>query len=149
MTDIEKLAKKQKMKALSLKVAEIIWISLGLAIALLGIICLVLGVIINNIGSNTAVNTSSPFIGLLDAQDGFKTWFNSWFFIKMSSFLGLGTWLLIFACVYELIVLAVYASKDDAKEKRERAKKIREKNALKFKEEQAAIEASVTETVAE
>ena len=56
MTDIEKLAKKQKRKEISLKVAEILWLGIGGAIALCGIICLVLGFIINNIGSRTSVN---------------------------------------------------------------------------------------------
>ncbi len=141
MTDIEKLAKKQKRKEISLKVAEILWLGIGGAIALCGIICLVLGFIINNIGSRTSVNTYDPFIGLIDAQEGFKTWWNGWFFIKMSTFLGLGSWLLIVACAYELIVIAIYANKDDAKEKREKARKLRERNARKFKEDQQANEA--------
>ena len=140
MTDIEKLARKQRNKAISLKVAEIIWISLGLGLALCGIICLVLGVIINNIGSSTAVNTYDPFIGLLAAQDGFKTWWNGWFFIKMTSFSGLGSWLLVVACAYELLVLGIYATRDDAKERKERARRIRERNALKFKTEAKEVE---------
>ena len=58
----------------------------------------------------------------------------------MSTFLGLGSWLLIVACAYELIVIAIYANKDDAKEKREKARKLRERNARKFKEDQQANE---------
>jgi hypothetical protein len=145
VSNIEKLASKKRNRERSKKIAQIIWVGVGFALALCAITCLVLGVIINNIGSTTGVNTHSPFIGLIEAQTNFKEWWNGWMFIKMSSFLGLGTWLLIIACAYELIVFAVYASKEDANEKKEKARKIREKNAMKFKEDQAAAQAKIEE----
>ena len=57
---------------------------------------------------------------------------------QKSSFAGLGTWLVIISCAYSLIVLAVYASKQDVLEKKEKARKLREKNALKLKEQVAS-----------
>ena len=137
MIEAKNNGKKQKNKAIGKKVAEIIWVSIGLLIALTGIVFLVLSMIINNLGSNTGVMTGNPFAGLIDAQIAFKKWWNGWFFIKMSSFAGLGSWLVIIACVYLLIVFAVYASKQDAKEKKDKAKKLRERNAMKFKEQVA------------
>lgn len=135
MKPIEKLAKAQKSKANSRKIAEIIWLSVGGAIMLCGIVCIVLSLIINNLGADGGLITDSPLYPLINAQEDFKNWWNGWFFIKMSSFAGLGTWLVIIACAYSLIVFAVYASKQDVLEKKEKARKLREKNALKFKKE--------------
>lgn len=138
MKPIEKLAKTQKNKANGRKIAEIIWLSVGGAIMLCGIVCMVLSLIINNLGADGSLITNSPLYPLIKAQEDFKNWWNGWFFIKMSSFAGLGTWLVIISCAYSLIVLAVYASKQDVLEKKEKARKLREKNALKLKEQVAS-----------
>ena len=83
---------------------------------------------------------SHPFYPLYQFQEKFFTWLKSWSHISLSSFVILGIILISFACVYLLIVLFVYANKQDAKDKRNKAKKLRERNLKKFEEERAAAE---------
>ena len=63
----------------------------------------------------------------------------------MSSTLEQGLIILVFTSIIVLIVLAVYASKQDSLDKKFKAKKLREKNARKFLEEQALNEEKMKE----
>lgn len=129
-----------KAKVRGRKIAEIIWVSVGGALMTCGVICLILSMIINNLGSDGGLITDNPLYPLITAQENFKEWWNGWVFIKMTSFASLGTWLVIISCAYLLIVFAVYASKQDAMDKKEKAKKLREKNMLKLKEQAVTVE---------
>ena len=48
----------------------------------------------------------------------------------------MGLWLVLGSAIYLLIVLAAYATRQDNIDKKAKAKKLREKNARKFLEEQ-------------
>jgi high-affinity K+ transport system ATPase subunit B len=136
MSNLEKLKKSQSNRNLSSKIAEIIWMSLGGLVLLSGVVCLILNIVINNIGTDTTNMYSHPLFFLVEWQDAFVVWFNEWTKLSITSFGSLGLWLVICSVIYLLIVFAVYASKQDALEKKAKAKKLREKNARKFLEEQ-------------
>ena len=136
MSNLEKLKKSQLNKAKGTKVAEIIWLSIGGLILLSGIACLVLTIIINNIGTDTTNMYSNPLFFLVEAQDAFVEWFVGWSKIEISSFNDIGIGLIVIAAIYLLIVFAVYGAKQDAADKKAKAKKLRESNARKFLEEQ-------------
>lgn len=133
----KKIRSAQQRKELNQKIAEIIWVTLGGIIGVAGIVSLVLGTFISNMSDNFH---SHPFYPLYQFQEKFFTWLKSWSHISLSSFVIFGIILISFACVYLLIVLFVYANKQDAKDKRNKAKKLRERNLKKFEEERAAAE---------
>ena len=145
MGNLEKLKKTQAKKENSVKVAEVIWMSLGGLTLLCGVVCLILSIIINNIGTDTTNMYNSPLFFLVEWQDSFVTWLNGWSKLNIKSFSHLGLWLVICSVIYLLIVLAVYASKQDSLDKKFKAKKLREKNARKFLEEQALNEEKMKE----
>ena len=136
MGNLDKLKKTQSKKELSGKIAEIIWVTLGGLVLLCGVVCLILSIVINNIGTDSTNMYSSPLFFLVEWQDAFVTWFNEWSKAGITSFGNLGLWLVICSVVYLLIVIAVYATKQDNLDKKAKAKKLREKNARKFLEEQ-------------
>lgn len=140
MGNLENLKKTQAKKDTSVKVAEVIWISIGGLVLLCGVVCLILSIVINNIGTDTTNMYNSPLYFLVEWQDAFVTWLNGWSKLNIKSFSHLGLWLVICSVVYLLIVLAVYASKQDGLDKKLKAKKLRERNARKFLEEQALNE---------
>ena len=140
MGNLENLKKTQAKKDTSVKVAEVIWMSIGGLVLLCGVVCLILSIVINNIGTDTTNMYNSPLYFLVEWQDAFVTWLNGWSKLNIKSFSHLGLWLVICSVVYLLIVLAVYASKQDGLDKKLKAKKLREKNARKFLEEQALNE---------
>ena len=140
MGNLEKLKKTQSKKETSVKIAEIIWMSIGGLVLLCGVVCLILSIVINNIGTDTTNMYNSPLYFLVEWQDAFVTWLNGWSKLNIKSFSHLGLWLVICSVVYLLIVLAVYASKQDGLDKKLKAKKLRERNARKFLEEQALNE---------
>ena len=146
MGNLDKIKKTQSRKELSSKIAEIIWVSLGGLVLFAGVACLVLSIVINNIGTDTTNMYTSPLYFLVEAQDGFVNWVNSWWAESgIKSFGQLGLWLVLGSVVYLLIVIAVYASKQDNIDKKARAKKLREKNARKFLEEQKLNEEKLKE----
>ncbi|MDD6302849.1 MAG: hypothetical protein PUA56_06100 [Bacillales bacterium] len=149
MDKLEKAKKAQMNKNKGKKIAEIIWLSVGGIIMFCGFACVVLSILINNIGTDHTSMYSSPLYPLITAQDKFVTWWNGWCFFKMNSFAGLGIVLLIIACVYLLIVLAVYASQQDLLDKKDRARKLRERNSMKFLEEQKANEDAKNQELSE
>lgn len=136
MGNLEKLKKTQAKKETSVKVAEIIWMSIGGLVLLCGVVCLILSIVINNIGTDTTNIYSHPLFFLVEWQDTFVTWFNEWSKASITSFSNLGLWLVICSVIYLLIVIAVYANRQDNLDKKAKAKKLREKNARKFLEEQ-------------
>lgn len=140
MGNLENLKKTQTKKDTSVKVAEVIWMSIGGLVLLCGVVCLILSIVINNIGTDTTNMYNSPLYFLVEWQDAFVTWLNGWSKLNIKSFSHLGLWLVICSVVYLLIVLAVYASKQDGLDKKLKAKKLRERNARKFLEEQALNE---------
>ena len=140
MGNLENLKKTQAKKDTSVKVAEVIWMSIGGLVLLCGVVCLILSIVINNIGTDTTNMYNSPIYFLVEWQDAFVTWLNGWSKLNIKSFSHLGLWLVICSVVYLLIVLAVYASKQDGLDKKLKAKKLRERNARKFLEEQALNE---------
>lgn len=140
MGNLENLKKTQAKKDTSVKVAEVIWMSIGGLVLLCGVVCLILSIVINNIGTDTTNMYNSPLYFLVEWQDAFVTWLNGWSKLNIKSFSHLGLWLVICSVVYLLIVLAVYASKQDGLDKKLKAKKLRERNARKFLEEQALNE---------
>lgn len=140
MGNLEKLKKTQAKKETSVKVAEIIWMSIGGLALLCGVVCLILSIIVNNIGTDSTNMYNSPLYFLVEWQESFITWLNGWSKLNIKSFANLGLWLVICSVIYLLIVLAVYASKQDSLDKKAKAKKLREKNARKFLEEQALNE---------
>ena len=145
MGNLENLKKTQAKKDTSVKVAEVIWMSIGGLVLLCGVVCLILSIVINNIGTDTTNMYNSPLYFLVEWQDAFVTWLNGWSKLNIKSFSHLGLWLVICSVVYLLIVLAVYASKQDGLDKKLKAKKLREKNARKFLEEQALNEEKMKE----
>ena len=136
MGNLENLKKTQAKKDTSVKVAEVIWISIGGLVLLCGVVCLILSIVINNIGTDTTNIYSHPLFFLVEWQDTFVTWFNEWSKASITSFSNLGLWLVICSVIYLLIVIAVYANRQDNLDKKAKAKKLREKNARKFLEEQ-------------
>lgn len=140
MGNLENLKKTQAKKDTSVKVAEVIWMSIGGLVLLCGVVCFILSIVINNIGTDTTNMYNSPLYFLVEWQDAFVTWLNGWSKLNIKSFSHLGLWLVICSVVYLLIVLAVYASKQDGLDKKLKAKKLRERNARKFLEEQALNE---------
>ena len=140
MGNLENLKKTQAKKDTSVKVAEVIWMSIGGLVLLCGVVCLILSIVINNIGTDTTNMYNSPLYFLVEWQDAFVTWLNGWSKLNIKSFSHLGLWLVICSVVYLLIVLAVYAYKQDGLDKKLKAKKLRERNARKFLEEQALNE---------
>lgn len=145
MGNLEKLKKTQSKKETSVKIAEIIWMSIGGLVLLCGVVCLILSIVINNIGTDTTNMYNSPLYFLVEWQDAFVSWLNGWSKLTVKSFGNLGLWLVICSVIYLLIVLAVYASKQDNLDKKLKAKKLREKNARKFLEEQALNEEKMKE----
>ena len=133
----KKIKTAQQRKELNQKIAEIIWVTLGGIIGVAGVVSLVLGTFISNMSDNFK---SHPFYPLYQFQEKFFTWLKSWSHISLSSFIVLGVILISIACVYLLIVLYIYANKQDEKDKRNKAKKLRERNLKKFEEERAAAE---------
>ena len=79
---------------------------------------------------------SSPLFFLVEWQDAFITWLNGWSKLEVKSVSQMGLWLVIGSAIYLLIVLAAYATRQDNIDKKAKAKKLREKNARKFLEEQ-------------
>lgn len=136
MGNLEKLKKTQSKKDVSAKVAEIIWVSIGGLVLLCGVVCLIWSIVINNIGTDTTNMYSSPFFFLVEWQDAFITWLNGWSKLEVKSVSQMGLWLVLGSVVYLLIVLAAYANRQDNIDKKAKAKKLREKNARKFLEEQ-------------
>ena len=136
MGNLEKLKKTQSKKDVSAKVAEIIWLSIGGLVLLCGVVCLIWSIVINNIGTDTTNMYSSPLFFLVEWQDAFITWLNGWSKLEVKSVSQMGLWLVIGSAIYLLIVLAVYATRQDNIDKKAKAKKLREKNARKFLEEQ-------------
>ena len=136
MGNLDNLKKAQSRKELSAKIAEIIWVSIGCIILLGGVACLVLSIVINNIGTDASNMYSSPLFFLIEAQDAFIKWLNEWSKLNITSFNNLGFYLILIAVVYLLIVIAAYAARQDNLDKKAKAKKLREKNARKFLEEQ-------------
>ena len=136
MSNLDKLKKTQSKKELSAKIAEIIWVTLGGLVLLCGVVCLILSIVINNIGTDTTNIYSHPLFFLVEWQDTFVTWVNEWSKASITSFSNLGLWLVICSVIYLLIVIAVYANRQDNLDKKAKAKKLREKNARKFLEEQ-------------
>lgn len=145
MSNLDKLKKTQSKKELSAKIAEIIWVTLGGLVLLCGVVCLVLSIVINNIGTDTTNMYSHPLFFLVEWQDAFVTWFNEWSKASITSFSNLGLWLVICSVIYLLIVIAVYANRQDNLDKKAKAKKLREKNARKFLEEQQLNEEKLKE----
>lgn len=146
MNNLEKIKKAQSNKEKSKKIAEIIWVTVGGVILFAGFACLILSIIVNNIGTDTTNMKNSPLYPLIPAQDAFVNWWNSWCFYDIKTFASLGILLVIIAAIYLLIVFAVYASQKDADEKKLKAKKLRERNAQRFlnKEETPVVEAEAT-----
>ena len=136
MGNLEKLKKTQSKKDLSAKIAEIIWVSIGGLVLLCGIVCLIWSIVINNIGTDTTNMYSSPLFFLVEWEEAFITWLNEWSQLGVKSVSQMGLWLVLGSVVYLLIVLAAYASRQDSLDKKAKAKKLREKNARKFLEEQ-------------
>ena len=136
MGNLEKLKKTQSKKDLSAKIAEIIWLSIGGLVLLCGVVCLIWSIVINNIGTDTTNMYSSPLYFLVEWQDAFITWLNGWTKLEIKSVSQMGLWLVLGSVVYLLIVLAAYATRQDNLDKKAKAKKLREKNARKFLEEQ-------------
>lgn len=145
MGNLEKLKKTQSRKEVSAKVAEIIWLSIGSLVLLCGVVCLILSIVINNIGTDSTNMYSSPLFFLVEWQDAFVVWFNEFTKLTIKSFANLGLWLVIGSVIYLLIVIAAYASRQDNLDKKAKAKKLREKNARKFLEEQQLNEAKQKE----
>lgn len=136
MGNLEKLKKTQSKKDVSAKIAEIIWLSIGGLVLLCGVVCLIWSIVINNIGTDTTNMYSSPLFFLVEWQDAFITWLNGWSKLEVKSVSQMGLWLVIGSAIYLLIVLAAYATRQDNIDKKAKAKKLREKNARKFLEEQ-------------
>ena len=136
MGNLEKLKKTQSKKDVSAKIAEIIWLSIGGLVLLCGVVCLIWSIVINNIGTDTTNMYSSPLFFLVEWQDAFITWLNGWSKLEVKSVSQMGLWLVLGSVVYLLIVLAAYATRQDNIDKKAKAKKLREKNARKFLEEQ-------------
>lgn len=145
MGNLDKIKKTQSRKELSAKIAEIIWVTIGCIILLGGVACLVLSIVINNIGTDTTNMYSHPLFFLVEAQDAFVTWLNEWSKLNITSFNNLGFYLILIAVIYLLIVIAAYASRQDNLDKKAKAKQLREKNARKFLEEQKLNEAKAKE----
>ena len=136
MGNLEKLKKTQSKKETSVKIAEIIWMSIGGLVLLCGVVCLIWSIVINNIGTDTTNMYSSPLFFLVEWQDAFITWLNGWSKLEVKSVSQMGLWLVLGSAIYLLIVLAAYATRQDNIDKKAKAKKLREKNARKFLEEQ-------------
>ncbi len=143
--NIEKVKKAQGKKTNGKKVAEVIYLSIGGVFLTWGVVCLVLALLIQHIGTETTSMKLSPLYFLIEFQANFKTWWDSWFFWKTTSFLSMGIWFTIIFGAYELLILSIYAYKSDVNEKKIRAKKLRENNVKKFLEEQKLNEEKINE----
>ena len=88
MGNLDNFKKAQSRKELSAKIAEIIWVSIGCIILLGGVACLVLSIVINNIGTDASNMYSSPLFFLIEAQDAFIKWGDSRMFAAGRT----GTW---------------------------------------------------------
>lgn len=140
MNNLDKIKNAQSKKERQQKAAEVIWVVIGLVLFGIGVICSVLNIIINNIGTDTTNMYRSPLYFLVEGQEAFVKWWNSWVFFKIESFNSLGVVLVLVSAVYLLIVFGITASKADMLEKKTKAKKLRERNAQRFLEDQKAAE---------
>mgnify|MGYP001036054385 FL=1 len=133
----------REKKELGNKIAEIIWTSLASAVFLGGIVFMVLGAIIDSISGNFK---KSPLYFLIEAQDNFFAWVNTWWSgYSLKSFSLTGLVVMLIGLVFLLIVLLVSSNRQDAVSKKDRARKLREQNVRRF-EAQLEAEPSATET---
>ena len=92
MGNLENLKKTQAKKDTSVKVAEVIWMSIGGLVLLCGVVCLILSIVINNIGTDTTNMYNSPLYFLVEWQDALVTWLYGWSKLNIKSFSHLGLW---------------------------------------------------------
>lgn len=137
----KKIRTKKDKKALGNKIAEIIWTVLAGVVFVSGIVFGIMGLIIESISGNF---TTSPFYSLITAQDSFFTWIKTWWSSypnAISQFSLVGLILMFIGLVFLLLVLLVFSNKQEALDKKEKARKLRENNVRKFEEQLNAKDA--------
>ena len=133
----KKIRTRAQRKELSNKIAEIIWISLSGIVLGCGILLSLSGALIETISGNFK---SSPLYFLIQGQDGFIKWVKSWWSsYPFSTFLTTGVVLSIVGLIFLLIILLVYSNKQEAIDRKEKARKLRENNVKRF---EAQLEAT-------
>ena len=137
MNKASTLSSTQKRKALNQKIAEIIWIAIGAIVIAAGFLSCILGTLISNMNGNFERHSFYP---IYKFEIDFFEWLNKWSKINLKSFLVLGFYLIVFSMVYLLIVLYIYATKKDAQDKKDKARKLRERNLKRFEDERKQVE---------
>ena len=133
----KKIRTRAQRKELNNKIAEIIWLSLSGIILVSGILLSLSGALIETISGDFK---NSPLYFLIQGQDGFINWVKSWWSsYPFSTFLATGVVLSLVGLVFLLLVLLVYSNKQDAIDRKEKARKLRENNVKRF---EAQLEAS-------
>ncbi len=134
----------REKKELSNKIAEIIWTSLASVIFAGGIVFMILGAIIDSISGNFK---KSPLYFLIEAQNNFFTWVNTWWSgYSLKSFSLTGLVVMLIGLAFLLVVLLISSNRQEALSKKDRARKLREQNVRRF-EAQLETEPAVSETV--
>ena len=110
----------EQKKELNLKIAEIVWYSLGGIILTGGLVFSILGLLIMNMKDNF---TKHPFYGLYEAQGKFFEWLGFG-----STFANAGLVLILVSILYFVIVFYVFANFADVKQKREKGRKEKKKS---------------------
>lgn len=126
----------EERKALNLKIAEIVWYSIGGIILVGGFIFSFLGLLIMNMKDNF---TKHPFYGLYEAQGKFFSWLGFG-----STYANAGLVLILVSILYFIVVFAVFANIADVKQKREKSRK-EKKKSLKLVIEEEPVVTPVTE----
>ena len=131
----EKIRFRKSKKELSNKIAEIIWLVLASLVFASGLVLGILGMIIDSMSGNLKRN---PLYFLVEAQDNFFIWVKKWWSSypsQLSQFTTTGLVLLFIGLVFLLIVLLVTSNHQEALNRKEKAKRLRENNVRRFEEQ--------------
>ena len=121
----------EQKKELNLKIAEIVWYSLGGVIAIGGIVFSILGLIVRNVFLFDQTNSNHP---LRVAESEFFSWLGFG-----SSYANAGLVLILVAILYFAIVFFVFANVADVKQKREKHRKENKKSLKLVIEEDPVV----------
>ena len=128
----EKIRFRKNKKELSNKIAEIIWLVLASLVFASGLVLGILGMIIDSMSGNLKRN---PLYFLVEAQDNFFIWVKKWWSSypsQLSQFTTTGLVLLFIGLVF---VLLVTSNHQEALNRKEKAKRLRENNVRRFEEQ--------------
>lgn len=126
----KRIRTRRELKELNNKIAEIIYLVITGIIFTSGLVMGIMGGLIETISGNFKAST---LYFLIQAQDSFFAWINSWWKgFPLKSFTSLGLLLIFIGVIILLIVLLLFSKKSDILLKKEKARKLRESNIKKF-----------------